>query len=286
MKRTLMLSGDEMMRKKTVSLLLVLLLMTALSITASADYTEGYFEYILGDNCIEITGYFGDETETTVPARIAGYPVCVIRSGAFSQAESLSVIHLPDCIMEVQAGAFGNGQSVLYDPAASVRAPAQTQPGNTSGTVPAETGNSGTTAVTTSGNSTGVPSLSGSAGSGSAAAATATPEITPAPGQMILTDASTSVEEVEMDSGIESEQLRKAEARAAQDAENEKVLAEQKAADEVAAQEAEQAAVKAAEDEKRIEQELSRRKIVLTAAVCLVLAVILATVLIRVLRRR
>ena len=85
-----------------------------LGVRAWADYTEGYYEYVLGDHCVEITGYFGDEEETEIPARIAGYPVCIIRSGAFADADSLSVITLPDTIMEIQDGAFSAEQTIVY----------------------------------------------------------------------------------------------------------------------------------------------------------------------------
>ena len=84
-----------MTKKLIMMITAAIILLAVIPAAASADYTEGYFEYILGRNCVEITGYFGDETETTVPARIAGYPVCVIRAGAFSDADSLSLIVLP-----------------------------------------------------------------------------------------------------------------------------------------------------------------------------------------------
>lgn len=106
-------------RKRILALLLLTGLLRLISEAACADYTEGYFEYTVGDHCIEITGYFGDEAETAVPAQIAGYPVCVIRGGAFAEAETLSVIHLPDCVMEIEEGAFRDGQTVVYEEAES-----------------------------------------------------------------------------------------------------------------------------------------------------------------------
>ena len=81
---------------------------------ALADYTEGYLQYVLNDGRVEITGYFGEETETVVPARIAGYPVCVIRTGAFSEAETLTKVTIPDTVTEIREGAFSEGQAVVY----------------------------------------------------------------------------------------------------------------------------------------------------------------------------
>ncbi len=94
----------------------LLLEMTAgiLPTKANADYTEGYLEYVLTDNRVEITGYFGEEEETVVPAQIAGYPVSVVRTGAFSSAETLTKVTLPDTVTEIQEGAFTEGQTVVY----------------------------------------------------------------------------------------------------------------------------------------------------------------------------
>ena len=102
-------------RTLTVSLaLLFLISLGGLLPVAFADYTEGYLQYVLNDGRVEITGYFGEETETVVPARIAGYPVCVIRTGAFSEAETLTSVTLPDTVTEIQEGAFSEGQAVVY----------------------------------------------------------------------------------------------------------------------------------------------------------------------------
>lgn len=102
-------------RTLTVFLALLLLSFAAgLLPAAFADYTEGYLQYVLNDGRVEITGYFGEETETVVPARIAGYPVCVIRTGAFSEAETLTRVTLPDTVTEIREGAFSEGQAVVY----------------------------------------------------------------------------------------------------------------------------------------------------------------------------
>lgn len=52
--------------------------------------------YVLQDESIVITGYFGSDREVTVPSLIAGYPVSVIGKGAFSESGTVKKINLPD----------------------------------------------------------------------------------------------------------------------------------------------------------------------------------------------
>lgn len=82
---------------------------------AATTYTEGYYYYEVQDESIVITGYFGSDTEITVPARIAGYPVSKIASGAFSHASTVKKINLPDTIMTIEEGAFALEQTIVYN---------------------------------------------------------------------------------------------------------------------------------------------------------------------------
>ncbi len=132
------------LKRRILALFLSVGLLGLFSAGARADYTEGYFEYTVGDRCIEITGYFGGETETAVPAQIAGYPVCVIRGGVFAEAETLEVIHLPDCVMEIEEGAFRDGQTVIYADVQKVGLPNSGEPEQT-GTAEAEEADAGGT---------------------------------------------------------------------------------------------------------------------------------------------
>lgn len=83
--------------------------------TALADtvYTEGDFYYELQDESIVITGYFGSDTEITLPDKIAGYPVSKIVSGAF-MGTTVKVINLPDTIMTIEENAIAAGITVNY----------------------------------------------------------------------------------------------------------------------------------------------------------------------------
>lgn len=84
------------------------------TVLASTVYTEGDFYYVLQDDAIEITGYFGSDSEVTLPSVIAGYPVCVIQTGAFTKSDIVKTINLPDTIMEIQEGAIAQGITVTY----------------------------------------------------------------------------------------------------------------------------------------------------------------------------
>ena len=77
-------------------------------------YTEGYFEYEVADQSVTITGYFGEKTEVTVPAAIAGYPVNTIAAGAFKDT-TVRKLNLPDTIMTIGQDAITQGIQVNYN---------------------------------------------------------------------------------------------------------------------------------------------------------------------------
>lgn len=83
-------------------------------IRAAQTYTEKDYYYELKDDSIIITGYFGSDTEITLPDAIAGYPVSKIASGAFVDT-TVKVINLPDTIMDIEENAIGQGISVNYE---------------------------------------------------------------------------------------------------------------------------------------------------------------------------
>lgn len=82
---------------------------------ASQVYTEGYFEYQVEDDSVTICGYFGHESEVTVPSMIAGNPVSKIAKGSFDDNTTVKTVNLPDTIMNIEEGAFAQGISVIYD---------------------------------------------------------------------------------------------------------------------------------------------------------------------------
>ena len=94
--------------------LLVILMSSSPAFAASETYTSGYFEYIIEDESVSITGYFGKEESLEIPSSIAGYPVSTIKTGAFTSTKDLKLITLPDTIMSVESGAFKDSQQVIY----------------------------------------------------------------------------------------------------------------------------------------------------------------------------
>ena len=100
---------------KYILTFLCALIVFPIQVHAADIYTEGYLEYRVEDDAISICGYFGSESEVTVPAFIAGYPVSEIASGAFEDAETVEKVNLPDTIMRIEEGAFGRNQTVVYD---------------------------------------------------------------------------------------------------------------------------------------------------------------------------
>ena len=95
--------------------LCAVLVLTAPVVQGATVYTEGYFEYRVQDGGVVICGYFGRESVVTVPDSIAGYPVSVIGSGAFSDCGQVSRINLPGTIMTIEEGAIGQEQTVVYE---------------------------------------------------------------------------------------------------------------------------------------------------------------------------
>lgn len=101
--------------KKCFSVLLAVLLLAGFCATAFAEdavYTEGYFKYTVEDGSITIIEYFGTETEVTVPASIAGYPVNAVAPGAFA-GTGVTKVNLPDTVTAYQSG--GSQIEVVFD---------------------------------------------------------------------------------------------------------------------------------------------------------------------------
>lgn len=99
------------MKKILLSALTAAFLLMA-SAAAQADYTEGYFSYVIEKDVAVITGYFGDEAEVTVPAQLAGYPVCAVAEGAFSGETKVTSVRLPETAQTYEEKAFSPIQEV------------------------------------------------------------------------------------------------------------------------------------------------------------------------------
>lgn len=117
----------------------------SMSVKAADAYTEGYFHYMVEENAVTITEYFGSQNEVTVPSMIAQYPVAKISSGVFADHKNVQKVNLPDTITCVEDRAFGSGQTVVYD--SNTEEPQSTQPNQGNGS-PAGNGNENETEQT------------------------------------------------------------------------------------------------------------------------------------------
>ena len=76
-------------------------------ISASADYSEGDFSYVvLSDNTAEISGYTGSDSTVAVPSKIGGKTVSSVGKSAFQNKRSLTSVTLPSTINNIGEQAF------------------------------------------------------------------------------------------------------------------------------------------------------------------------------------
>lgn len=97
------------MKKLLTTIISILLIVTLNSNVVFGDptvYTDGALNYVINDDgSIEITEYFGDYKEYTIPRSIGGITVTRIADKAFKD-KTLDKIELPDTIEYVSPTAF------------------------------------------------------------------------------------------------------------------------------------------------------------------------------------
>ena len=106
--------------KKTLSVMLAATMafsaFSALPFTVSAAEVEannsvgeefGDYEYeYLDDGTVEITGYYGEETELVIPSEINGYKVTGIGDWTFYECSSITRITIPNSVTSIGSSAF------------------------------------------------------------------------------------------------------------------------------------------------------------------------------------
>ena len=109
------MSYKNIFRFILIAAILTAFFASPLTVTAGSEvYTEGFLEYYIVDDAVEICGYFGTGGEVVVPSSIAGYPVSKILRGSFTDSR-ITVLYLPDTIMEIEEGAIVQGIDVVFD---------------------------------------------------------------------------------------------------------------------------------------------------------------------------
>ncbi len=115
------------MKKTLVIILSLLICLGSITMSVSAEYTEGYFKYEMTDNSITIVSYFGSEGEVVIPDHIAGLPVTKIESGAFNGNKSMIAVTIPDTVSSIDNNMFADlhqlKKVVLQSESVSVNVP-------------------------------------------------------------------------------------------------------------------------------------------------------------------
>lgn len=81
---------------------------------AETIYTEGFLWYVIENDSVTIVGYFGKDTEVTVPSSIAGLPVNRVRARAFA-GTAAKTVRLPDTVLTMGLNAVRPGTKVIYN---------------------------------------------------------------------------------------------------------------------------------------------------------------------------
>ncbi len=120
------------MNKKFKRLAAALLLIAAMCFAgvgalAATEYSEGYFKYVIENESVSITSYFGSEKEVVIPERIASLPVTEIRGNAFMRNKTVTVLTIPETVTSIGDGAFtqmkGLKKIILQSKSVKVKAP-------------------------------------------------------------------------------------------------------------------------------------------------------------------
>lgn len=98
----------------TTAILCVVMLMTSAIVVSAADvYTYESFKYTINDNSVSIVEYIGSDKKVEVPDSITGVPVNTIAKGAFAGTGVTSVV-LPETVMTIEQGAFDSKTTISY----------------------------------------------------------------------------------------------------------------------------------------------------------------------------
>lgn len=120
------------MNKKFKRLAAVLLLIAAMCFAgvgalAATEYSEGYFKYVIENESVSITSYFGSEKEVVIPERIASLPVTEIRGNTFVRNKTVTVLTIPETVTSIGDGAFtqmkGLKKIILQSKSVKVKVP-------------------------------------------------------------------------------------------------------------------------------------------------------------------
>lgn len=97
-------------KKMIIYLMLCLICVLNLGITAQAEeiitYSEGYYQYHLGEGYVSLCGYFGSQEKVNIPSSLAGRPVIIIENTTFAKNSKVKEIYIPDTVTYIQENTF------------------------------------------------------------------------------------------------------------------------------------------------------------------------------------
>ena len=95
--------------KHSVSFLLSMILLLAMSTTAIAQETAEGFQYrVETDGTVTITGYSGNGGKMSIPSEVEGAAVRTIGNGAFVNNSTISSVYVPEGVTHIGNGVFNN----------------------------------------------------------------------------------------------------------------------------------------------------------------------------------
>ena len=95
--------------KHSVSFLLAMILLLAMSTTAIAQETAEGFQYrVETDGTVTITGYSGNGGKMSIPSEVEGVAVRTIGNGAFVNNSTISSVYVPEGVTHIGNGVFNN----------------------------------------------------------------------------------------------------------------------------------------------------------------------------------
>lgn len=95
--------------KHSVSFLLAIILLLAMSTTAIAQETAEGFQYrVETDGTVTITGYTRNSAKMNIPSEVEGAAVRTIGNGAFVNNSTISSVYVPEGITHIGNGVFNN----------------------------------------------------------------------------------------------------------------------------------------------------------------------------------
>ena len=88
--------------------------LSAGNVYAQTDYSEGYFIYQDWGTYASVKEYFGEESRVVIPAALGGKPVAEIEAEAFSGAETVKELVIPDTVVTIGEGALDGIPRIEY----------------------------------------------------------------------------------------------------------------------------------------------------------------------------